>query len=87
MAIALKTRKNSGVSRGTHYRILAQARRNVRESIFTVATAVQLGLLKPDDVQKLIAMLSSIPLDIDPAKLEEVLVIAKTVIDRVVMQK
>ena len=87
MDIALKTRRNSGVSRGTHYRILAQARKNIRESLFTVATVVQLGLVKPEDVQKLIVMMSSIPLDADRDKLEEAMVVAKALADRIVMQR
>ena len=65
MDIALKTRRNSGISRGTHYRILAQAKKNVIESLFTVATAVQMGLVKSEDVQKLISAVSMIPVDVD----------------------
>jgi hypothetical protein len=55
MDIALKTRRKSGISRGTHYRILTQAKKNVKQSLFTVATAVQMGLSKAEYVQKLIS--------------------------------
>src|SRR5579859_6602633 len=65
---ALKIRKNMGISRGTHYRILAQAKKNITESLFTMAAAVQIGLLKPEDVQKLISAVSMIPADVDPEK-------------------
>jgi hypothetical protein len=85
MYTALKTRKNSGISRGTHYRILQQARKNVVRSLLTVATAVQLGLLKPEDVQKLIATVSTIPTDLDPSKMPEVVSLVAMLAERIVM--
>jgi hypothetical protein len=85
MDVALTTRKNSGISRGTHYRILTQARKNVTKSLFTVATAVQMGLLKPEEVQKLISTVSMIPADIDPEKLPEVMALIRVLADRIVM--
>jgi hypothetical protein len=85
MDIALKTRRKSGISRGTHYRILTQAKRNVTQSLFTVATAVQLGLVKSEDVQKLISTVSMIPTDVDPEKLPEVIALVSVLADRIVM--
>jgi len=85
MNIALKTRKNPGISRGTHYRILTQAKKNVTKSLFTVAVAVQMGLLKPEDVQKLISAVSMIPTDVDPEKLPEVMALVRVLADRIVM--
>lgn len=82
---ALKGRRNTSISRGTHYRILAQAKKNVSESLFTVATAVQIGLVKPEDVQKLISVVSTIPTDVNPDKLPEVLTLVKVLADRIVM--
>jgi hypothetical protein len=85
MDIALKTRRKSGISRGTHYRILTQAKKNVKQSLFTVATAVQMGLLKAEDVQKLISTISMIPADVDSEKLPEVMALVNTLADRIVM--
>jgi hypothetical protein len=82
---ALTSRNNTGISRGTYYRILAQAKRNVRRSLFTVATAAQLGLLKPEDVQKLISSVLMIPGEIDSGKLPEILALVNAVADRIVM--
>ena len=82
---ALTSRKSSGISRGTHYRVLSQAKKNVRQSLFTVATAVQLGLLKPEDVQKLISAVSSIPSQADPEKMPEILALVYAVAERIVM--
>lgn len=85
MDIALKMRRNSGISRGTHYRILAQARKNITQSLFTVATAVQMGLLRPEDVEKLISSVSMIPEDLDSEKLPQVIALVKVLADRIVM--
>jgi hypothetical protein len=82
---ALRTRKNFGISRGTHYRILAQAKKNIRESLFTVAIAVQMGLLKPEEVKKLVSTVSMIPEDMDQEKLSEVLALVKVLVNRIVM--
>jgi hypothetical protein len=88
MDTALKIRRNvgdMGISRGTHYRILAQAKKNVTKSLFTVATAVQMGLVKPEDVQKLISTMSMIPADVDQEKMPEVMALARVLADRIVM--
>jgi len=85
VATALKLRKDTAISRGTYYRILGQAKKNVLESLFTVATAVQIGILRPDDVEKLLATVALIPEDTDPAKLAEVTVLVRTIAQRIVM--
>lgn len=85
METALKSRINSGISRGTHYRILGQARKNILESLFTVAVAVQMGLVKSEDVGKLITTVSMIPIDMNREKLPEVIALAKILADRIVM--
>ncbi len=90
MEASLKTRRNSklakvGISKGTHYRIVAQARRNIKRSLFTVALAVQLGLLKPEDVQKLVSMVSAVPRDADPERLVEFVALAEVLANRIVM--
>ena len=85
MDIALKIRKNRGISRGTHYRILTQARKNITQSLFTVATAVRMGLLRSEDVEKLISTVSIIPGDVDYEKLPEVIALVKILADRIVM--
>jgi len=83
--VALKTRKNVGISRGTHYRIVAQAKSNIIKSLLTVAIAAQMELLKPEDVQKLISTVSMIPVDVDPDKLSEVVALVHVLVQRIVM--
>jgi len=85
MKEALIMRKNTSISRGTHYRILTQAKKNVKQSLFTIAIAVQLGLLKPEDVQKLVSTVSKIPLDMDQNKVPEVIALLSALVDRIVM--
>lgn len=85
MAQALRTRNISGISRGTHYRVLRQARNNIKASLFTVAVAVHLGLVNVEEVQKLILSASSIPDELDPTKAAEVLTLANALAERIVM--
>jgi hypothetical protein len=85
MQMALRKRKNLAISRGSHYRTLAQAKRNIRRSLFTVATAVQIGLVKAEDVQKLINAVSKVPSDVEEEKFPEVLAIVMALADRIVM--
>ena len=85
MDIALRMRRNSRISRGTHYRILAQARRNIKKSLFTVALAVRLGLVRVEDVQRLAAALSGMPDDAEPPRIAELMELARIIADRIVM--
>jgi hypothetical protein len=85
MQNVLKKRKTTGISRGTHYRILSQARKNIKQSLLTIAIAAQMDLVKPDDIQKLMASISMIPADVDPEKLPEVLALVSVLVDRIVM--
>lgn len=82
---ALKIRKEEGIQRGTYYRILSQAKKNIKESLFTVAIGVQFGLLKTEDVQKLITSVSMVPTEVDPDRLPEILGLMNALADRIVM--
>jgi hypothetical protein len=82
---AIKSRKNRPVSKGTYYRILGQARRNVRKSILTTAIAVQMGVVKPEDVLKLLESVSRIPQEADDAALENVAAIVEALVNHIVM--
>jgi len=85
MQQALRTRKISGISRGSHYRVLRQARNNIKASLFTVAVAVRLGTVNLADVQKLVQSASTIPDELEPAKAAEVLGLASALAERIVM--
>ncbi len=82
---ALVTRKTLPIRKGTHYRILGQAKKNIEESLLTVAIGVQLGVLKVEDVRKLIETVSRIPADVDQAKLQEIMLVTGTLAKRIVM--
>lgn len=50
----------------------------------TTALAVQLGVVSADDVQKLIAVTSKVPSDVDADTMAEVTAITRALIDRIV---
>jgi hypothetical protein len=85
MREALESRKNSRISRGTHYRVLGQAKKNVRQSLLTVVVAAQMGLIKPEELQKLVATVSLIPDSVDSERLAEVLALVDALAERIVM--
>jgi len=85
MEEALKRRRVSGISRGSHYRVLRQAKNNIKSSLFTVAVAVQLGLIKAEDVQKFVSSVLMIPESLDPEKAPGVLALVSALAERIVM--
>ena len=44
-----------------------------------------MGLVKADEVQKLISMVSMVPVDVDPERLPEVIALVGAAADRIVM--
>ena len=85
MKYALRKRKANGISPGTHYRILNQARKNIKKSLITVGIAAQLGLLKAEDIQRIVSAISTIPLQVDSDKLPEIVALVSALADRVVI--
>ena len=82
---ALRSRKFSGVSKGTHYRIISQARGNLERSLFTIVVGLQMGLVKPPDLQKFFASVSLVPTEVDPDKLSEVISLIQVLVSKLVM--
>jgi len=82
---ALRSRRISGVSKGTHYRIVSQARRNIEQSLFTVAVAVQMGLLKTSDLQKFFVSVSSVPTEVNADQLHDVMSLLQALVSKLVM--
>jgi len=87
MEEALKKRKISGISRGSYYRVLNQAKSKIRASIFTIAAAVRLGVIDVEDVRKLVLAASSIPEGLDPKMLAEVSALVNSLAERIVMSR
>lgn len=85
MEDALQKRKNLPISKGTHYRILGQARNNIRRSLLTVVVAAQMGLIRPDELQRLVATVSLLPDSVESDRLEEILALVDALADRIVM--
>jgi hypothetical protein len=85
MEQALQMRKNSRISKGTHYRVLGQAKNNIRESLLTVVVAAQMGLIRPEELQRLVTSVSVIPDRVDQTRLGEVLALVDALADRIVM--
>jgi len=84
---ALKNHRNRSISRGTYYRILAQARKNVLEAAYTLVLATQMGLVKAEDLQRLFSTVSGIPTVLDESTSGATIEILQTLVTRIVMSR
>ena len=87
LQIALKNHKKLGIRPGTYYRILKQARTNVLQSVYTLLLAAQVGLLRPEDVQRLLSTVAAIPPGLDEEKRSATVEIIRTLVTRIVMSQ
>jgi hypothetical protein len=82
---ALGMRERGTISRGTHYRILSQAKANVIRGIFTVSLAVNLGLVKQGELDRFLLAVGKIPPEISPHDAANVMSLVDTLATRLVM--
>ena len=82
---ALDMREGGIVSRGTHYRILSQAKANLISGIFTVSLAINLGLVSRVELERFFLAVSKIPAEISPDDAANVMSLVDTLARRLVM--
>jgi len=85
---ALKRRARDGrdaVTLGAYYRVLEQARSNVRESVYTLLLCSWLNLLKSGDLEKLMQIVSKTPLEMDQETSEQVASLIEALVKQIVM--
>ena len=90
---AVKSRKptrakrdvQQGVTPGSHYRVLSQARRNVERSIFTLLLASKLQIIDPEGVTRLLSMVAAAPDEMVDEDLQKFAIALSTLVQRIVM--
>ena len=82
---ALSMRKGGGISPGTYYRILSQAKKNLRRALFGVLVGVQLGLIKEEELTRFFSAASRIPAEVDGVKASDVMQLLDVLVDKLVM--
>ena len=77
--------KQGPVSLGTYYRVLDQAKGNVRSSILTVLTALWLGYLRFDDLSRLLELVGRSSGRLGEEEAERLMEVLNALLDRLVM--
>jgi len=81
---ALTKRKGVAISPGTYYRVLGQAKMNLRRALFGVLVGVQLGLIRKEELERFFSAASRIPAEIN-GKEADVMQLLDALVERLVM--
>jgi len=82
---AADLRGKGPVTVGAYYRVVGQARKNLRASILTVLTALLLGYVKFEDVSRLLRMVSQSPMELGEEGTNQLIVVLNGILDQIVM--
>jgi len=72
------------VSEGSHYRVLGQARKNVNEALYTMLLCSRMGILRSDDLFKLLLLINKAPSELDVSS-NEVMSLVDALVRKIVM--
>ena len=76
-------RSTGPVKLGTFYRVLNQSRRNVERSIFSILLSIRLGVLSPDELNRLSSLVSQ-PGEMDEGAALQVMNVLEALVKRLV---
>jgi hypothetical protein len=82
---AAKSRKEDGVSVGSYYRVLDQARSRLEHSIFTLLLAVRTQSLDKEELTRLLKMVAEAPEAMEEANLEEFMTLLSALVKKMVV--
>ena len=80
---AFESRGNK--SAGSYYRVTAQARANITQSIYTILLASRVGVTSLEDLQRLLLLMAKIPPEPSSAELADVTSVVEVLVKRLVM--
>ncbi len=81
---AATMRSEKPVTIGSYYRTVQQGRNQVRESIVTVLVAIAIGLVKVEDVWRLLELASKGNTEVADEDRERFVVVLQTLLDKIV---
>jgi hypothetical protein len=82
---AFAKRKGIPISPGTYYRILSQARTNLKRALFGVLVGVQLGLIHQEELERFFSTGARIPMQVDDVKASDVMQLLDVLVEKLVM--
>lgn len=74
----------SGVSEGSYYRVLGQARNNVEQAVYTMLLCSRMGLIQGGDLNRLLKMMGDAPSEL-PGGPDEVISLVEALVRKIVM--
>lgn len=82
---ALARRKGVPISPGTYYRILSQAKMNLKRALFGILLGVQLGLIRQEELERFFSTGARIPTEVDDVKASDVMQLLDVLVEKLVM--
>lgn len=75
----------SGVTKGAYYRVLSQAKSNIDQALYTILFCSRAGVLRMDDLRRLLDMASKVPPDVAQVESQQVQQLVEALLKRIVM--
>ena len=82
---AAKSRARGPVTVGACFRVVGQAKKNVKSSILTVVTALWLGYIKVEDVRRLFELVGRGSVELSEEEADQFLGVLRALVDRIVL--
>jgi hypothetical protein len=82
---AAKSRKVDGVSVGSYYRVLDQARSRLERTVFTLLLAVRTQSLEKEELIRLLKMVAEAPEEMGEASLQEFMELLSALVRKMVV--
>ncbi len=75
----------SGVSQGSYYRVLSQARSNIDQALYTVLLCSRIGVIQMEDLRRLLDLMAKAPSDVGEGESEQLSALVAALVKRIVM--
>ena len=82
---AADQRSGGPVSVGAYYRVVGQAKKNVRASVLTVLTALWLGYIRFEDLTRLLQLVGKDPVELSEEEANQLMGVLNAILDKIVM--
>lgn len=82
---AAKMRGRYGVTAGAYHRVVGQARSKVEQALYTLLLCSRLGMLRSDDLRRLLDTVAKAPVELDAETSQQVASLVDALVRRIVM--
>jgi hypothetical protein len=75
----------SGVSQGSYYRVLSQARSNIDQALYTVLLCSRIGVIQMEDLRRLLDLMAKAPSEVAEGDVDQLSALVAALVKRIVM--